>query len=78
MGTGEMNYGDLSYPLTSFSGIMIINWDPSLDSNVIDISDEGNDYVLKALYVARTLSLEPKLYTLSKESKMIGKFNNRT
>ena len=39
----EMNYGDSSSPLTSFSGIMIINWDPSLDSGVTDISNEGND-----------------------------------
>ena len=40
-GGDEMIYGDyLSSPLTSFSGIMIINWDPSLDSDVTDISDE--------------------------------------
>ena len=47
-----MNYGNLSSPLTSFSGIMIINWDPSLNSDVTDISDERHDYVLKAVYVA--------------------------
>ena len=47
-----MIYGELSSPLTSFSGIMIINWDPSLDSDVTDISDERYDYVLKAVYVA--------------------------
>ena len=69
----EMIYGDLSSPLTSFSGIMIINWDPSLDSDVTGISDERYDYVLKAVYDAarelniggRTLSLELKLYTVN-------------
>ena len=70
-----MIYGELSSPLTSFSGIMIINWDPSLDSDVTDISDERYDYVLKAVYVAarelniiasRILSLEPKLYIVDR------------
>ena len=77
-GGDEMIYRELSSPLTSFSGIMIIYWDPSLDSDVTDISDERYDYVLKAVYVvawerniiaSRILSLEPKLYTVDRVNK---------